>query len=368
MSDILITLSNKYMKIHNFSAGPAILPKNVMTEAAQACIDFNNSGLSILEISHRSKDFESVMAEAEALTRELIGISDDFAVLFLTGGASSQFFMAPMNLLEQNESAAYTDTGEWASKAIKEAKAFGNIHVVASSKESNYNFIPKDFQVSADNKYLHLTTNNTIYGTEWIEMPAVNIPLVADMSSDFLSRPIDVQKFDLIYAGAQKNLGPAGVTLAIVRKAALGKVSRSIPTMLQYQTHADKGSMFNTPPVFPIYVSMLTMRWIRDQGGLEAVEQKNIAKAELLYNEIDRNSLFKGTAAVEDRSRMNVTFVCTKEGLDDTFISESKAAGMNGLKGHRSVGGFRASIYNAMDISSVQVLVEFMKDFEQKYG
>ena len=356
------------MKVHNFSAGPAILPAEVMQEAAQACINFNQSGLSILEISHRSKDFDAVMVEAEAICRELLGLGDEFGVLFLTGGASSQFFMLPMNLLNETDTAAYTNTGEWARKAIKEAKAFGKVEVVASSEAENYNHIPKHFEVPADAKYLHITTNNTIFGTEWHTLPDTHVPLVADMSSDFLSRPVDMSRFDLIYAGAQKNLGPAGVTLVIVRKDILGKVDRYIPTMLQYKTHLEKGSMFNTPPAFPIYVSMLTMRWIKANGGLAGMDQRNAHKAKLIYDEIDRNPLFRGTAAVEDRSRMNATFVLEKEGLDQAFLDMAKAANISGIKGHRSVGGFRASIYNAMGADSVQALVDVMQAFEQKYG
>ncbi len=356
------------MKIHNFSAGPAILPKSVMEEAASACIDFNGSGLSLLEMSHRTKPFEAVMEEAEQLVRSLLGLSDDFAVLFLTGGASSQFFMVPMNLVDETDTAAYTDTGVWASGAIKEARAFCKVEVVASSKADQYTHIPKQFELPADARYLHITTNNTIYGTEWHEIPEVSIPLVADMSSNFMSRPFDPEKFDLIYAGAQKNLGPAGVTLVIVRKSVLGRVSRYLPTMLDYRTHADKGSMYNTPPVFPIYVSMLNMRWIRDMGGLEAMDRRNAAKAKLLYTEVDRNTLFRGTTAPEDRSRMNATFVMTREGLDEAFLADLKEAGVSGLKGHRSVGGFRASMYNALDLEDVQALVDVMKAFESKHG
>lgn len=352
--------------IHNFSAGPAILPKEVMEEASQACVDFNGSGLSILEISHRSKPFEAVMNEAGHLVRDLLGVGDEFEVLFLTGGASTQFFMVPMNLLNDDEVASYTNTGTWANNAIKEAKPFGIIFEVASSKDSNYSYIPKDFEVHPNSRYLHITTNNTIFGTEWHELPKVEVPLVADMSSNFLSKPVDISKFDLIYAGAQKNLGPAGVTVVIVRKALIGRVNRQIPTMLQYKTHADHGSMYNTPPVFPIYVSMLTMRWIKKLGGLEAMERHNIAKAKILYDEIDRNSLFKGTTALEDRSRMNVCFIPVREDLTTKFAAKAAAAGIDGIKGHRSVGGFRASIYNAMPIESVQALVDLMKEFESE--
>lgn len=356
------------MKIHNFSAGPAILPKSVMEEASQACLNFNGLGLSLLEMSHRSAAFEAVMEESEQLIREIIGLSDEYAVLFLSGGASSQFFMVPMNILNDNEIASYTDTGTWASGAIKEAKAFGKIEVVASSKEDNYTHIPKQFDIHPESKYLHITTNNTIYGTEWQNIPDVNVPLVADMSSNFLSRPFNANKFDLIYAGAQKNLGPAGVTIVIIKKSLIGRANRSIPTMLHYGTHESKGSMYNTPPVFPIYVSMLTLRWIQQLGGLEAMDKRNAEKSSTLYNEIDRNSLFKGTTAVEDRSRMNVTFVATKDGLDKPFMEMLKSAGIDGLKGHRSVGGFRASIYNALDLESVNALVEVMKAFEQQYA
>jgi phosphoserine aminotransferase len=356
------------MKIHNFSAGPAILPKSVMEEAAQACLDFNGLGLSLLEMSHRSAAFEAVMEESQQLLREIIGLSDEYSVLFLSGGASSQFFMVPMNILNDDEIASYTDTGTWASGAIKEAKAFGNIEVVASSKDDNYTHIPKHFEINPDSRYLHITTNNTIYGTEWQNIPDVNVPIVADMSSNFLSRPFDANKFDVIYAGAQKNLGPAGVTIVIIRKSLIGRAKRYIPTMLQYKTHDAGGSMYNTPPVFPIYVSMLTLRWIKKLGGLEAMDKRNAKKANTLYNEIDRNTIFKGTTAVEDRSRMNVTFVATKEGLDKTFMDMLKSAGIDGLKGHRSVGGFRASIYNALDLESVNALVEVMKAFENQYA
>jgi phosphoserine aminotransferase len=306
------------------------------------------------------------MEESEQLLRELLGLGDEFGVLFLTGGASSQFFMVPLNILNDDEHAAYTDTGTWAAGAIKEAKNFGIIDVVASSKADNYNYIPKSLEIDSECKYLHITTNNTIFGTEWHQLPSVSTPIVADMSSDFLSRPVDVSRFDLIYAGAQKNLGPAGVTVVILRKHLLGRAKRYIPTMLNYSTHYDKGSMYNTPPVFPIYVSMLTMRWIKNLGGLDAMEQRNIAKANLIYSEIDRNSLFKGTTALEDRSRMNVCFVPINPDHADLFLKKAKAAGIDGIKGHRSVGGFRASIYNAMPIESVQVLVDLMKQFEQE--
>lgn len=359
------------MKKHNFNAGPAILPASVMQQAAQAALDFNGSGLSILEISHRSPEFSAVLEEAEALVREIAGLSDDFAVLFLQGGASSQFFMTAMNLLGDGEMAAYADTGSWAAKAIKEARNFGKVEVVASSKEQNYTFIPKGFAVPANARYLHLTSNNTIFGTQYHSWPETEAPFVADMSSDIFSRPIDIKRFGLIYAGAQKNIGPAGLTLVIVRKDALGKVNRTIPTMLDYRTHASKGSTYNTPPVFPIYVAMLTMRWLKACGGLEAMAVKNAAKAKLLYEEIDANPMFVGTVTDKaDRSHMNATFVMApgKEELQAAFLEMCKAAGCVGVKGHRSVGGFRASMYNAMDIESVQVLVDVMRELGERHG
>ena len=354
------------MKKINFYAGPAILPQEVIKEAGESAISFGDMGLSILEISHRSKEFVSVMDEAESLVRELLKVSDEYAVLFLTGGASSQFYFSAMNLLNDNESAGYLDTGAWSKKAIKEAKAFGEINVVASSGDKNYSYIPKGFEIPSNLKYLHITSNNTIFGTEIHDLPASDVPFIADMSSNIFSRPIDVNKYDLIYAGAQKNLGPAGVTLVIVKKSILGKVSRSIPTMLDYRTHIEKQSSFNTPPAFPIYVAMLTMRWIKKHGGVAAMEKRNIEKAALLYDEIDRNSLFVGTAAVGDRSRMNVCFLLKDEVHTDAFMAAATEAGCVGVKGHRSVGGFRASIYNAMENDGVQVLVDVMKDLEAK--
>ena len=354
------------MKIHNFSAGPAILPPAVLEEAAQAVLNFNNRGLSILEVSHRGKDIVAVVDEAEALIRELLGVGDDYAVLFLSGGASTQFFMTAMNLLNDNETAAYLNTGTWANKAIKEAKNFGYIDVVGSSKEEKYTFIPKDYVVKPGTKYLHYTTNNTVYGTQFHHIPKVpeKTWLVADMSSDIFSRPVDGKQYDLIYAGAQKNLGPAGVTLVIVKKSILGTVQRTLPSMLDYRTHVENQSMFNTPPVYPIYVSMLTLRWIKAMGGLTAMESRNRAKAELLYAEIDRNPLFKGTTAVEDRSWMNATFVADTPEHEATFLEYCKANQVDGLKGHRSVGGFRASMYNALGLDSVQHLVDLMQNFK----
>lgn len=352
------------MKIHNFSAGPGILPQSVLEQAAQAALNFNGTGLSLLEMSHRTKPFEAVMDEAHALVRELFNLPDNYDVCFVTGGASTQFFQVPMNLLNDDEIAAYTNTGTWADKAIKEAKAFGKIEVVASSKEQNYTFIPKDFTLSEGTKFLHITTNNTVYGTQWQSMPDVNVPIVADMSSDIFSREIDINKFGLIYAGAQKNMGPAGVTLVIVRKDMLGHVKRYLPTMLDYRTHIKEGSMYNTPPVFPIYVAMLTMRWVKEQGGVKAMEAHNAEKARILYAEIDRNPLFKGTVAVEDRSLMNINFLLANPEHEAAFFKLCDANGISGLKGHRSVGGLRASIYNAMPLESVAFLVELMQNFK----
>ncbi len=356
------------MKKHNFYAGPAILPREVMRQASKACINFADMGLSILEISHRSPQFAAVLEEAEALTRELLDINDDYAVLFLTGGASSQFYMAAMNLLAADGTACYVDTGAWSTKAIKEAKHFGNIEVLASSKDKNYNNIPKRYKVPADATYLHLTSNNTIFGTQHHWWPDTEVPFVCDMSSDIFSRPIDVSRFGMIYAGAQKNLGPAGATLVIIRKDLLGKVEREIPTMLDYKTHIAKGSAFNTPPAFPIYVSMLTMRWIKSKGGVAEMAKKNKSKAGLLYREIDSNPLFVGTAAKKDRSLMNVTFLLTKPELEKEFLEMCAAEGCVGVKGHRSVGGFRASIYNAMPRKSVKVLTEVMQALAAKHA
>ncbi|MEZ4910662.1 MAG: 3-phosphoserine/phosphohydroxythreonine transaminase [Saprospiraceae bacterium] len=353
---------------HNFSAGPAILPQEVLQKASEAASNFNQSGLSILEISHRSKDFIAVMDKSVQLVKDLLHLSDEYEVLFLSGGASTQFFMIPMNLLDTDQKAGYVDSGVWANKAIKEAKMFGQTDVVASSKDRNYCYIPKDFQISDDHRYLHITSNNTIYGTQVHHFPKVSVPLVADMSSDIFSRVFDVNAFDLIYAGAQKNMGPAGTTLVIIKKSALGHVKRAIPSMLKYETHIDGGSMYNTPPVFPIYVSMLTMEWILNNGGIAAIQKKNEVKSAALYAEIDRNPLFVGTADVEDRSHMNICFLLKDNSLESQFLDLCKSAGCVGLAGHRSVGGFRASTYNAMSIESVQVLIDIMKDFEQKYG
>jgi len=355
-------------KKYNFFAGPAILPASVLKQATAATENFAGMGLSILEISHRSKQFVAVMDESVSLAKELLGIDDNYEVLFLTGGASSQFYMAPMNLLPSTGTACYVDTGTWSAKAIKEASMFGNVKVLASTKEGNYTSIPKNYEIPSDATYLHLTSNNTVFGTQHQSFPETNVPIVCDMSSDIFSRPIDVNKFGLIYAGAQKNMGPAGVTLVIVRKDMLNKVDRAIPTMLDYNTHIKKGSAFNTPPSFPIYVSMLTMRWVKENGGVVAMAAKNEEKAQLLYNEIDSNPFFKGTTSVEDRSKMNVTFAMNDPELEEAFFEACTAADCVGVKGHRSVGGFRASIYNAMPKESVQVLVDVMKDFANKNG
>lgn len=357
------------MKKHNFSAGPAILPASVLEEAARGVLNINDSGLSILEISHRSKDFIAIAAQAEQLVRELLNLSDEYAVMFLSGGASSQFFMAPMNLLNEDETACYVNTGSWADKAAKEAKNFGKIETLASSKDQNYTFIPRGWEVPAYAKYLHLTSNNTIYGTQYHWWPDTEVPIVCDMSSDMFSRTIPVEKFGLIYAGAQKNMGPAGTTLVIARKDLLDKVTRTIPSMLQYTTHIENDSMYNTPPVYAIYVSMLTLKWIKEQGGLTAMEAHNQAKGDLFYNELDANPLFHGAVTVnEDRSLMNPTFLAINEEVDKAFDTAAKAAGIDGIRGHRSVGGFRASMYNAMPLEGVQVLVDVMKDIAQKMG
>lgn len=348
---------------HNFSAGPCILPQDVFKKAAAAVLNFND--LSILEISHRSKDFVAVMEKAQSLALEHLGLTDKgYSALFLGGGASMQFLMTAYNLLENK--AAYLNTGTWSDKAIKEARIFGEVVEVASSKDANYNYIPKSFNVPSDADYFHITSNNTIFGTQIKDFPNVNVPLVCDMSSDIFSRQLDFSKFDLIYAGAQKNMGPAGATLVVIKDEILGKVSRTIPSMLNYKTHIGKDSMFNTPPVFPIYVSMLTLEWLKDHGGIPAIEKINNEKAFLIYNEIDRNPLFKGFAAAEDRSHMNATFTLEQESLKDTFNTMWADAGINGLNGHRSVGGYRASMYNALTLESVQTLVDVMQELERK--
>ena len=353
------------MKKHNFSAGPCILPQEVLKKASEAVINFNGINLSLIEISHRSKEFIEVMENARSLVKELLNLPEGYSVLFLQGGASLEFLMAAYNLLKVGGKAAYLDTGTWSSKAIKEAELLGNVEVFASSKDRGYNYIPKNYSVPEDADYVHCTSNNTIFGTQIKEFPKTDKPLVCDMSSDIFSRKLDFSKFDLIYAGAQKNMGPAGTTLVVVKDEILGKTGRKIPSMLNYQTHISKDSMFNTPPVFPVYVSMLTLQWLKDLGGIEAIEKINNKKAELLYNEIDRNPYFVGFAEKEDRSKMNVTFNLTNETYKETFDKLWNEAGISGIKGHRSVGGYRASIYNAMPIESIQVLVDVMQKFEK---
>ena len=355
------------MKKHNYSAGPCILPQEVFQKSAEAILDFNNSGLSLLEISHRSKDFVAVMDEARDLALELLDLKGKgYQALFLHGGASLEFLMVPYNLMKVDGKAAYLDTGTWASAAIKEAKLFGEVTVVASSKDENYSYIPKGFTVPNDVDYFHCTSNNTIFGTQIKEFPTVSIPMVCDMSSDIFSRVLDFSKFDIIYAGAQKNMGPAGTTLVVIKEEILGKSGRVIPSMLDYEKHIKAESMYNTPAVFPVYASLLTLQWLKKIGGIAAVEKLNQAKANLLYTEIDRNPYFKGAAKVEDRSNMNVVFLLDNEEHTELFDSMWKAAGISGLPGHRSVGGYRASMYNALPIESVQVLVDVMKDFESK--
>ncbi len=353
--------------IHNFNAGPSVLPQSVLQEASKAVLNFNNSGLSILEIGHRTPLFESVMNEAISLIKELMDLDDDHEVLFMHGGATVQFMEVPMNLLNENETAAYADTGVWSTKAIKEAKLFGKVNVVCSSKESNYNFIPKDFTVPEDSAYFHVTTNNTIYGTQWHEIPKVNMPVIADMSSDILSRKIDFNSFGLIFAGAQKNMGAAGTNLVVVNKNILGQLKRPIPAIMDYRNHIEAKSMLNTPPVFAIYVSMLTLRWLKENGGVEAMEKLNNQKSKLLYDAIDNSKIFKGTVVKEDRSKMNVCFVMEDAEKEKAFLDFAKQNNIYGIKGHRSVGGFRASLYNALPLSSVEYLVEKMVEFEKDF-
>ena len=355
--------------IHNFNAGPSVLPKEVFEEASQAILNFNETGLSILEIGHRTPLFQPVMDEARALVKELMNLDDDHEVLFLHGGATTQFMQVPMNLLNENDIAAYTETGTWANKAIKEAKLFGHVEIAGSSNENNYTSLPKELSVSPTAAYLHITTNETIAGLQWAQIPYdTGVPLVADMSSDIFSRVLDFNKFDLIYAGAQKNMGAAGVNLLVVNKNILGKVSRTIPTILDYRNHIKEGSMLNTPPVFAVYVAMLTLRWLKQQGGVAALEQLNNAKAKLLYDTLDSLPTFRGPVAVEDRSKMNAVFVMDNPGLEKEFLDECKANGMIGVKGHRSVGGFRVSMYNALTIESVIALTDLMKSFSAKHG
>ncbi|WP_296384802.1 3-phosphoserine/phosphohydroxythreonine transaminase [Winogradskyella sp.] len=352
------------MKKHNFSAGPCVLPKSVMEKASEAVLDFDE-GLSLLEISHRSKPFVDVMENARSLALELLGLEGKgYKALFLQGGASTQFLMVALNLLEKR--AGYLNTGTWADKSIKEAKIYDDIYEVGSSKAANYNYIPKGYDIPEDYDYFHCTSNNTIFGTQMKSFPKSPIPMVCDMSSDIFSRQLDFTQFDLIYAGAQKNMGPAGTTLVVIKEGILGKVSRKIPSMMDYKVHIGKGSMFNTPPVFPVYVSMLTLQWLKDLGGIKAIEEENDKKSRLIYSEIDLNPLFKGYSVKEDRSMMNATFTLENENLKETFEAMVKEAGINGLNGHRSVGGYRASMYNALTLDSVKALVEVMSELESK--
>ena len=355
------------MKKYNFNPGPSILPREVMEQTAQACLDFNGTGLSLMEMSHRSKEFQAVHDEAVALFKEVLDIPEGYSVLFLGGGASLGFCMVPYNYLEKK--AAYLNTGAWAAKAEKEAKAFGEVVEVASSAEKNYTYIPKNFEIPTDADYLHITTNNTIYGTELFKDIDSPIPLIADMSSDILSRPVDVSKYAMIYGGAQKNLAMAGVTFVIVKDDTLGKVSRHIPTMLDYRTHVKKGSMFNTPPVVPIYSAMLNLRYIKAHGGVAAMQKLAEQRAKIVYDEIDRNKMFIGTAEKDSRSLMNITFVMAPEyaALQDEFLAFAQSKGMVGIKGHRDVGGFRASCYNAMPVEGCEALAACMKEFEANH-
>ena len=352
------------MKRHNFSAGPCVLPQEVLDKSAQAIMGYDN-GLSLIEISHRSKAFVDVMENARALVLELLGLEGmGYKALFLQGGASTQFLAVALNLLEKR--AAYLNTGTWSDKAIKEARIFDDILEVASSKDANYNYIPKGYDIPSDHDYFHCTSNNTIFGTQIKDFPECDIPMVCDMSSDIFSRSIDFSKFGLIYAGAQKNMGPAGTTLVVVQEDVLGKVSRKIPSMMDYKVHIGKGSMFNTPPVFPVYASMLNLKWLKNKGGIAAIEKENEKKAQLIYSEIDLNPLFDGFAAKADRSTMNATFTLNNDDFKETFDTMCQEAGINGLNGHRSVGGYRASMYNALTLESVQVLVEIMSELERK--
>ena len=353
------------MTVHNFNAGPCVLPKEAIESTINAMRNFDNTGVGIMEISHRTPGWERIMAETRQLWRDLLNIPEEYEILFLGGGASTQFFCVPANLMRSK--AAYLQTGVWAKKAAKEAKLFGKVDIIASSEDKTYNYIPKGFEIPKDADYFHITTNNTIYGTEIKYDMDCPVNLVADMSSDIMSRPVDVTKYALIYGGAQKNVGPAGVTFVIIRKDILGKVTRYLPTMLNYQTHIDGESMFNTPPVFSIYVMKETLKWLKSIGGVEAIHKLNVEKAKMLYDEIDRNSLFVGTAEKEDRSIMNVCFVMApgKEALQDEFMEFAKARGMVGIKGHRSVGGFRASLYNACPKEAVEALIATMQEFEK---
>jgi phosphoserine aminotransferase len=356
------------MKVHNFSAGPGILPADVLKQAAEACLNFDNMNLSLLEISHRSKNYEAVIDESRSIIKELFEVGDEYEVMYLGGGASLQFAMVPLNLLTENGTAGYVNTGVWASKAIKEAKLIGNVNVLATSEDKKFTYIPKGYNVPNSLDYLHLTSNNTIYGTQIKNFEKVNVPLVCDMSSDIFSRNVNAKDFTLIYAGAQKNIGPAGSTMVMVKKDALGKTGRKLLSMLDYQVHIKGGSMYNTPPVFPIYVTLLTLKWLKSNGGINWIEKLNQQKADLLYNEIDRNSLFYGTVNKEDRSFMNVCFLMNKPEMEAEFDKFWKAQNISGIRGHRDVGGYRASLYNALPLESVKVLVDVMKEFENKFA
>jgi phosphoserine aminotransferase len=357
--------------VHNFNAGPSILPREVFEEASRALLDFKNTGLSILEIGHRTALFQDVMDEAQALVKELMHLDNEHEVLFLHGGGSTQFMQVPMNLLDVEDLASYTDTGVWASKAIKEARLFGHVEVVCSGKDVRYRSLPKDFHVSPTSKYLHLTTNNTIYGTQWHDLSVFYnkaVPLVSDMSSDILSREIDFNRFDLIYAGAQKNVGAAGVNLVVINKNILGKISRAIPTIMDYRQHIEAGSLLNTPPVFAVYVCMLTLLFLKNMGGIAAVEKMNNEKSSLFYDTLDSLPFFTAPVAKEDRSKMNAIFTIEDAELEKQFLDLCKNEGMVGIKGHRLAGGFRVSMYNALPIESVKALTELMKDFAMKKG
>ncbi len=355
--------------MHNFNAGPGILPKEVLQQASEAVLNFNNMGLSLLEIGHRTQPFIDVMEEARALTRELMQLDSDHEVLFLHGGATTQFMQVPMNLLNEDQVAAYTETGTWSNKAIKEAKLYGHVEVAGSAKESNYTTIPKKLEFSSTAAYLHITTNETIAGTQWQDLPyKTGVPLVADMSSDILSRVLDFNSFDIIYAGAQKNMGAAGVNLLVVNKNCLGKVKRPIPSMMDYRNHIKEESMLNTPPVFAVYVVLLTLRWLKKEGGVAEMEKRNQVKSDLLYSTLEQSPVFTLPVAKEDRSKMNVVFTMKDEALEKEFLQLCKEQGMYGVKGHRSVGGFRVSLYNALPLSSVEAMVSLIKDFAQKHG
>lgn len=361
-------LTETQLKVHNFSAGPSILPREVIEKAADALRDFAGTGMSLIEVSHRGKEFEAVMAKAQALVKELLGVPEGYDVLFLQGGASLGFHMVPMNLMRVGGKMAYLKTGEWAMRAVKDAQLVGETVVVASSEDRNYSYIPKGYEIPADADYFHYTSNNTIFGTQLHTTPKSPVPLVCDMSSDIFSKPVDVADFTLIYAGAQKNMGPAGTTLYIVRRDALGKTGRKLSPILDLKNHAEKESMYNTPPVFAVYVSMLTLEWLKGIGGVPAIQKRNEAKAKLLYDTIDASPVFNGTAAKEDRSLMNACFVMNDAALEPEFDKLWKGAGISGIRGHRSVGGYRASLYNALPIESVRVLVEVMTEFANKKG